>query len=179
MAHLSPVERRAYVLADNKLALNAGWDNEILAIELQALVGIDFDLSLTGFSLAEVDLVLDQAGESKPEEVASADVVPEPPSSSVSRHGDLWLLARHRLLCGDARNAADYRLVLGEEKADLIFTDPPYNVPIDGNVCGLESTPWESTGMRRRALKDRRPSRRNRGRCSGPPPCRRPRPCGL
>lgn len=139
LSHLSPAERRAYVLADNKLALNAGWDNEILAIELQALVDIDFDLSLTGFSLAEVDLVLDQAGESKPEEVAPADVVPEPPSSPASRHGDLWLLGRHRLLCGDARSAADYQFLLGEEKPDLIFTDPPYNVRIDGNVCGLGS----------------------------------------
>src|SRR5882762_10259454 len=79
LSHLSPAERRAYVLADNKLALNAGWDNEILAIELQALIDIDFDVSLTGFSLAEIDFTLDQAGESKPEEVAPADVVPEPP----------------------------------------------------------------------------------------------------
>jgi DNA modification methylase len=139
LSHLSPAERRAYVLADNKLALNAGWDNEILAIELQALIDIDFDLSLTGFSLAEIDLALDQAGESAPEEVAPADVVPEPPASPVSRHGDLWSLGRHRLLCGDARRKADYGLLLGEEKADLIFTDPPYNVRIDGNVCGLGS----------------------------------------
>src|ERR1041384_7062382 len=85
LSHLSPAERRAYVLADNKLALNAGWDNEILAIELQALIDIDFDLSLTGFSLAEVDFALDQAGESTPDEVVRADVVPEPPASPVSR----------------------------------------------------------------------------------------------
>ncbi|MEA2875568.1 MAG: hypothetical protein QOF14_764 [Hyphomicrobiales bacterium] len=137
LSHLSPAERRAYVLADNKLALNAGWDNEILAIELQALIDIDFDLSLTGFSLAEVDFALDQADESAPDEVAPADVVPEPLPSPVSRRGDLWSLGRHRLLCGDARNGADYALLLGEEKADLIFTDPPYNVRIDGNVCGL------------------------------------------
>ena len=81
LSHLSPAERRAYVLADNKLALNAGWDHEILAIELQALIDLDFDVSLTGFSLAEVDLVLDEADESSPEEVAPADVVPEPPAS--------------------------------------------------------------------------------------------------
>jgi DNA modification methylase len=137
LSHLSPAERRAYVLADNKLALNAGWDNEILAIELQALIDIDFDLSLTGFSLAEVDFALDQAGESTPDEVAPVDLVPEPPASPVSRRGDLWSLGRHRLLCGDARIGADYTLLLAEEKADLIFTDPPYNVRIDGNVCGL------------------------------------------
>lgn len=139
LSHLSPAERRAYVLADNKLALNAGWDNETLAIELQALLDIDFDVSLTGFSLAEVDFVLDQAGESSPEEVAPADFIPEPPASPISRQGDLWLLGRHRLLCGDARNAGVYKLLLREEKADLIFTDPPYNVRIDGNVCGLGS----------------------------------------
>jgi DNA modification methylase len=139
LSHLSAAERRAYVLADNKLALNAGWDNEILAIELQALIDIDFDVSLTGFSLAEIDFTLDQAGESKPEEVAPADVVPAPPASPVSRRGDLWTLGRHRLLCGDARNPTDYALLLGNEKADLIFTDPPYNVRIDGNVCGLGS----------------------------------------
>jgi DNA modification methylase len=137
LSHLSPAERRAYVLADNKLALNAGWDNEILAIELQALIDIDFDVSLTGFSLAEIDFTLDQAGESKPEGVAPAGVVPEPPPLPVSRRGDLWTLGRHRLLCGDARNPDDYKLLLGDDKADLIFTDPPYNVRIDGNVCGL------------------------------------------
>lgn len=137
LSHLSPAERRAYVLADNKLALNAGWDSEILAIELQALIDIDFDVSLTGFSLAEVDLVLDLAGESATDEVAPADVVPEPPTAPVSHRGDLWSLGRHRLLCGDARNRADYTLLLGNEPVDLVFTDPPYNVPIDGHVCGL------------------------------------------
>jgi ParB-like chromosome segregation protein Spo0J len=138
---LSAAERRAYVLADNKLALNAGWDNEILAIELQTLIDIDFDVSLTGFSLAEIDLTFDQAGESAPEEVAPADVVPEPPASPISRRGDLWSLGRHRLLCGDARNRADYGLLLGDERAGLIFTDPPYNVRIDGNVCAIAVRP--------------------------------------
>jgi DNA modification methylase len=137
LSHLSPAERRAYVLADNKLALNAGWDTEILAIELQALIDIDFDVSLTGFSLAEVDFALDQAGESVTDEVAPADVVPSPPTRPTSRQGDLWSLGRHRLLCGDARIRAHYNLLLGNEPVDLVFTDPPYNVPIDGHVSGL------------------------------------------
>lgn len=137
LSHLSPTERRAYVLADNKLASNAGWDSEILAIELQALIDIEFDVSLTGFSLAEVDLVLDHASESAIEEVAPADVVPALPAAPVSWRGDLWSLGRHRLLCGDARNRADYGLLLGDEPVDLVFTDPPYNVPIDGHVSGL------------------------------------------
>lgn len=140
LSHLSEAERRAYVLADNKLALNAGWDREVLAIELQALVDLEFDVELTGFSLAEIDLVLDEAGEADPGGTdAGEDVVPEVTGRSVSRSGDLWLLGRHRLLCGDTRNAADMDRLMGGTRADLVFTDPPYNVAIDGNVCGLGS----------------------------------------
>ena len=140
LSHLSPEERRAYVLADNKLALNAGWDTEILAIELQALIDIDFDVTLTGFSLAEVDLTLDQAREASTETTdGPADLIPEPEGDAVSRQGDLWHLGRHRLLCGDARSADDVSRLLAGERADLIFTDPPYNVRIDGNVGGLGS----------------------------------------
>lgn len=140
LSHLSAEERRAYVLADNKLALNAGWDTEILAIELQALVDLDFDVTLTGFSLAEVDFSLDQAREASTTAPDSpADRIPEPPHTAVSRPGDLWLLGRHRLLCGNAMSREDVARLFGSEKADLIFTDPPYNVPIDGHVCGLGS----------------------------------------
>ena len=140
LSHLSPEERRAYVLADNKLALNAGWDTEILSNELQVLVDIGFDVTLTGFSLAEVDLTLDQAKEASTESTdRPADVIPEPGEVAVSRQGDLWHLGRHRLLCGDARSPKDVSRLMGEEKADLIFTDPPYNVAIDGNVGGLGS----------------------------------------
>jgi DNA modification methylase len=137
LSHLSAAERRAYVLADNKLALNAGWDNEILATELQGLIDIDFDISLTGFSLAEVDFVLDQVVESGTDEIAPADVIPSLPVRPTSRQGDLWSLGRHRLVCGDARHRAHYGLLLGNEPVDLVFTDPPYNVPIDGHVSGL------------------------------------------
>jgi DNA modification methylase len=138
LSHLSEIERRAYILADNKLALNAGWDRDILAIELQALVDFEFDVELTGFSLAEVDFVLDEAAESDPDGSDTTDdditMVSGPP---VSRQGDMWLLGRHRLLCGDARNAIDFATLMDGAKADLVFTDPPYNVKIDGNVCGL------------------------------------------
>lgn len=140
LSHLSAEERRAYVLADNKLALNAGWDTEILAIELQALIDLDFDVTLTGFCLAEIDLTLDQAREASATAPDNpADRIPEPPTIAVSRPGDLWLLGRHRLLCGNALMPEHVASLLGDQKADLIFTDPPYNVPIDGHVCGLGS----------------------------------------
>lgn len=140
LSHLSPAERRAYVLADNKLALSAGWDRDILAIELQALVDIDFDVELTGFSLAEVDFILDEAGEAdpdgndEPEDATTLALAP-----AVSRLSDLWQLGGHRLLCGDAQHADDFQLLMSGERADLVFTDPPYNVKIDKNVCGLGS----------------------------------------
>jgi DNA modification methylase len=138
LSHLSPAERRAYVLADNKLALNAGWDSEILAIELQALVDIEFDVTLTGFSLAEIDLTLDRARDASPAAPdGPEDRQFEPPADPQTRRGDLWALGRHRLLCGDARSAADIGRLMDGGTADLIFTDPPYNVPIDGHVCGL------------------------------------------
>jgi DNA modification methylase len=136
LSHLTATEQRAYVLADNKLALNAGWDQDILAIELQGLIDLDFDVALTGFSLAEVDLVLDAAHESDPAATGPEDGIPAMAVSAVSQTGDLWALGRHRLLCGDARLAADYERVLDGRPADLVFTDPPYNVPIDGHVCG-------------------------------------------
>ncbi|WP_241527238.1 site-specific DNA-methyltransferase [Sphingomonas turrisvirgatae] len=140
LSHLSPAERRAYVLADNKLALNAGWDREILAIELQALVDLEFDVELTGFSLAEIDLVLDEAGDADPDRPeAPEDVVPVVVGEPVTRMGDLWQLGRHRLLCGDTRSPTDIDRLIDGERADLVFTDPPYNVAIDGNVCGLGS----------------------------------------
>lgn len=138
LSHLSDAERRAYVLADNKLALNAGWDREILALELQGLIDLDFDVEITGFSLAEIDFVLDDAGEADPDgRDAPEDVVPKVESHPVSQRGDIWELGRHRLICGDARNADDYAALLQNAQVDLLFTDPPYNVPIDGHVCGL------------------------------------------
>jgi DNA modification methylase len=140
LRHLDETQRRAYVLADNKLAINAGWDRDTLAIELQGLINLDFDVELTGFSLAEIDLVLDEARDSSPS--GSPEVDDDIPDlgdsvSSVARAGDVWYLGRHRLVCGDARDGAHFDLLMDNERADLIFTDPPYNVPIDGHVTGL------------------------------------------
>ncbi len=140
LSHLSDAERRAYVLADNKLALNAGWDREILAIEFQGLIDLDFDVEITGFSLAEIDFTLDEAREASPDGPQSAeDTVPELDSRPVTQMGDVWELGRHRLICGDTRDAQTMDYLMDGEQADLVFTDPPYNVAIDGNVCGLGS----------------------------------------
>jgi DNA modification methylase len=138
LADLGPAERRAYILADNRIALNAGWDPALLALELGELGELGFDLELTGFSLAEIDLTLEQACEAKIDSRDAADDA-QPPSSgpAVTAQGDLWLLGNHRLVCGDARDAGLYERLLDGGRADVVFTDPPYNVKIDGNVCGL------------------------------------------
>jgi DNA modification methylase len=138
LSHLSDAEKRAYILADNKLALRAGWDRELLAIELQGLVDLNFEIDLTGFETAEVDFILEDAREASglqtgPEDDAPAYV----DGAAVSRQGDLWSLGNHRLLCADAREQASFDLLLDGQKAQFVFTDPPYNVAIDGNVCGL------------------------------------------
>jgi DNA modification methylase len=140
LSHLTEAERRAYVIADNKLALNAGWDREMLAIELQGLVDLDFEIELTGFSLAEVDIVLDEARECATDGADASVEDKIPPyrheGPAVTQPGDLWALGRHRLICGDARDTACYAALLGDEAVDLICTDPPYNIAIDGHVCG-------------------------------------------
>lgn len=136
LAHLTEAERRAYVIADNRLAELADWDQEILAIELQALsdMELDFDLEITGFETAEIDLLLDddEGGNRDP-----ADDLLEPsPGPAITRPGDIWQLGRHRVICGDALDPETYRMLMGENRARAVFTDPPYNVKIDGHVCG-------------------------------------------
>jgi hypothetical protein len=138
LSHLNAAERRAYVLADNKLALNAGWDQDLLADELHGLEELGFDLELTGFSLAEIDIVFDDASQRQTiAREAKEDRIGLIPVDPVSQLGDLWLLGRHRLLCGDARDADAYVRLLGSETVDIVFTDPPYNVPVDGHIGGL------------------------------------------
>ena len=138
LSHLSEADKRAYVLADNKLAENAGWDKELLAIELQGLIELEVDIELTGFDMAEIDLILEEAREASDAPSGPEDTPPEPsPGPAVTQTGDLWLLGSHRLLCGDARDQAAYDQLLAGAKAEFVFTDPPYNVAIDGHVCGL------------------------------------------
>jgi DNA modification methylase len=137
LSHLSDADKRAYILADNKLAQKAGWDREILAIELQGLIDLDFNVELTGFETPEIDLILDDAREVAGAADGPEDEAPPYSATAVTRKGDLWILGKHRLLCADARNQASYDALLGGERVEFVFTDPPYNVRIDGNVCGL------------------------------------------
>lgn len=139
--HMSTAEKRAYIIADNKLALNAGWDEEILAIELQELLAanIGFDIDLTGFSIAEVDNLIDGLTPTETGDPAD-ERVPDPDPGQFRCHvGDIWQLGPHRLICGNSLDPAVVALLMNQEKAEMVFTDPPYNVPIDGHVSGLGS----------------------------------------
>ena len=127
LEHLSPTQRRALVIADNRIAENAGWDEAMLRIELVTLQDDDFDVSLTGFdadALAELLADEDGSGDGETED----DAVPEITETPISRPGDVWLLAGHRLLCGDSTKAECFEQLLQGEQVDMVFTDPPYNV---------------------------------------------------
>lgn len=133
--HLSEADKRAYVIADNKLAQMAGWDRDVLAIELQHLIEIDATLpEVIGFAAGEVDVLLDEvSGSADPEDEA----LPAIAERAVTRPGDTWELGgRHRVACGDARDTAVLAALMGEERADAVFVDPPYNVAIQGHVGG-------------------------------------------
>ncbi len=137
VTHLTDEQKVGFSLADNKIALNADWDLEqvkLLLRELSALE-LNFDLEVTGFETAEIDLLIDGPTVStKPDR---SDLVPEPQNRAVSRLGDLWQLGDHKLICADACDKASYAELLNGEQARLVFTDSPYNVPIDGHVGGL------------------------------------------
>lgn len=129
--HLTDAQRRAYILADNRLALDAGWDNDMLAAELADLQGEGFDLELTGFNDEELDALLsddEEAAEGQTDE----DAAPEPPAQPVTVLGDVWLLGKHRLMCGDSTSIDAVERLMDGGKADFCFTSPPYNSAMKG-----------------------------------------------
>ena len=136
---LSEAQKRALRLADNKICANAGWDPEFVAQELEFLssVEIDFNVEVTGFETAEIDLLI-EASEARDKENPD-DEVPDVAEDvpAVTQPGDLWVLGENRLLCGDALKPESYARLMDGAKARMVFTDPPYNVPVDGHVCGL------------------------------------------
>jgi DNA modification methylase len=137
LENLSKDQLRAYMLADNKLADNAGWDRKILAIELQHLIAItdlDLDITLTGFEIPEIDLVIGESSQDEPERVGALPAKSDEPS--VSQHGDIWQLGSHRILCGSSLKDVNFQSLFATERAAAVFTDPPYNVKIDGHATG-------------------------------------------
>lgn len=132
IAGLDDVQRRALVLADNKLALNAGWDDELLRLELGDLKAEDFDLSLIGFSGEELAAIFDGAATEQTDGLTDPDDVPEPPAEPVARLGDVWVLGRHRVMCGDSTSVDAVDRLMDGRRADMVFTDPPYGVDYEG-----------------------------------------------
>jgi DNA modification methylase len=132
---LSEAKKRAYVIADNKLAQLSKWDEGLLKSELDILIRQDFDIELTGFSTAEIDIMFEEVGAPSPadtDEVQPADIT----NTVVSQRGDLWQLGHHLLYCGDALDPEAYENLMRGEQAQMVITDPPYNVAINGHVCG-------------------------------------------
>lgn len=145
--HMSEAEKRAYVLADNKLALNAGWDEDLLAAELGALLtaDLDFDIGVTGFSIPEIDSLLEMVEPEEPDDPddeAGAELAPRRVNP-----GDIWHLGPHRLVCGDALDSGVIGALMEGEAARMVFSDPPYNVPIDGHVGNSGKTQHREFAM--------------------------------
>lgn len=139
ISHLSDRQKRALMLADNKLALNAGWDMELLAAELKdlSMPDLEFDIEVTGFDMGEFDVVIDGPTESRASDPLDDVNDIDKASPAISQCGDLWTLGQHRLLCGSALEVESYARLLDGEAANMVFTDPPYNVAINGHVSGL------------------------------------------
>ena len=133
--HLTDAQKKAYVLADNRMAMDAGWDEELLRVEIEALQGMDFDVSFTGFDEKELAKLLNTT-ETKED---NFDVDAELEKPAITRTGDVWLLGRHRLICGDATLPETYDVLMDGKKANLIVTDPPYNVNYEGTAGKIKN----------------------------------------
>jgi len=133
LSHLTEAQKKAYIIADNKLALNAGWDAEMLSVELADLKDLGFDLDLTGFSADEINALLAPAGT---EGLTDEDAVPEVPESPVTVLGDVWLLGNHRVMCGDSTNIDAVEKLMDGQKSDLCFTSPPYALGNSASLSG-------------------------------------------
>ena len=136
--HLTEAQSRAFMIADNRLTENSVWDERLLAEQFQVLSALNLDIEVTGFEVAEVDASLESLMPARRGERDPADAIPEPEAKHpVTRVGDCWILDRHRIYCGDARNDSGYSTLMKGRLADMVFTDPPYNDPIDGYVTGF------------------------------------------
>ena len=129
LSHLSEAQKKAYIIADNKLALNSGWDDAMLSIEFAELKLLDFDLDLTGFSSEEIGAL---TPEEIPPGLTDEDSVPELPEEPVTKLGDVWLCGKHRVMCGDSTSIDAVEKLMDGNKADMVFTDPPYGMTYGG-----------------------------------------------
>jgi hypothetical protein len=134
--HLSEAQKRAYIIADNRLALNAGWDAEMLSVEISDLQGVDFDISLLGFDDAELNKLLGDIDDVQDDDF---DVDAELQKPATTKLGDLWLLGNHRLVCGDSTKAETFELLMDGKQANLTVTDPPYNVNYEGTAGKIKN----------------------------------------
>jgi len=142
--YLTESQRKAYIIADNKLSLNAGWDEELLRVEIEVLQGEDFDVSLTGFDEKEIAALFDDGGKAKEDDF---DVDAELKKPAFSKAGDIWTLGRHRLVCGDSTNPDTFAALMGGIKANLVITDPPYNVNYEGTAGKLKNDNMADTAF--------------------------------
>ena len=139
--YLTEAQKKAYILADNRMAMDAGWDEELLKVEIEALQAEDFDLSLTGFDESELAGFFDTADDAKDDDFDVDAELEKPP---VTKSGDLWLLGNHRLLCGDSTKEESYTLLMNGKKANLVVTDPPYNVNYQGTAGKIKNDNLEN-----------------------------------
>lgn len=138
--HLTETQKRAYIIADNKLSLNAGWDSELLAVELSELEGADFNLDLLGFDEAELSSIFDADKDVNEDDF---DVEKELEEPCFSKTGDIWMLGKHRVICGDATKLETYKTLLENTKVNLVVTDPPYNVNYEGAAGKIKNDNME------------------------------------
>lgn len=138
--HLTETQKRAYIIADNKLSLNAGWDSELLAVELSELEGADFNLDLLGFDEAELSSIFDADKDVNEDDF---DVEKELEEPCFSKTGDIWMLGKHRVICGDATKLETFKTLLEDTKVNLVVTDPPYNVNYEGSAGKIKNDNME------------------------------------
>lgn len=137
--HLTEAQKKAYIIADNRMAMDAGWDEELLRVEIEALQAEDFDLALTGFDEKELSKLFDDGTEGKEDDF---DVTAELEKPVFSKPGDVWTLGRHRLICGDSTKPETYEVLMEGKKANLVLTDPPYNVNYKGSAGTIQNDNW-------------------------------------
>ncbi|MEZ5813639.1 MAG: DNA methyltransferase [Alphaproteobacteria bacterium] len=139
--HLTEAQKRAYIIADNKLTENASWNQEILALELKELseLDLDFSLDITGFHVNEIDLLIEGIDKDASDDEEEDEIIDIPVGPPISKAGDIWQLGKHRIYCGNSLEEQGFQELLANKKATMVITDPPYNVPIDGHVCGKGS----------------------------------------